>query len=81
MRPRRKAGVKRGKPMIVKTDDLDQNQIYKLLIGSVVPRPIAWVSTVSSNGVANLATIFLLHRSQFRTRLFCAFRQRSRQNW
>ncbi|HEY7390099.1 MAG TPA: flavin reductase family protein [Bryobacteraceae bacterium] len=28
---------------------------YKLLIGSVVPRPIAFVSTVSPNGVRNLA--------------------------
>ena len=29
--------------------------IYKLLIGSVVPRPIAFVSTVSPDGVRNLA--------------------------
>lgn len=29
--------------------------IYKMLIGSVVPRPIAWVSTISKDGVANLA--------------------------
>jgi flavin reductase (DIM6/NTAB) family NADH-FMN oxidoreductase RutF len=29
--------------------------IYKLLIGCVVPRPIAWVSTVGANGVNNLA--------------------------
>ncbi len=29
--------------------------IYKLLIGCVVPRPIAWVSTVSADGVNNLA--------------------------
>src|SRR5579883_3658357 len=28
---------------------------YKLLIGSVVPRPIAFVSTVSADGVLNLA--------------------------
>lgn len=27
---------------------------YKLLIGCVVPRPIAWVSSVSKDGVANL---------------------------
>jgi flavin reductase (DIM6/NTAB) family NADH-FMN oxidoreductase RutF len=30
-------------------------EIYKLLIGSVVPRPIALVSSVSADGVANLA--------------------------
>jgi flavin reductase (DIM6/NTAB) family NADH-FMN oxidoreductase RutF len=29
--------------------------VYKLLIGCVVPRPIAWVSTVSAEGVKNLA--------------------------
>jgi flavin reductase (DIM6/NTAB) family NADH-FMN oxidoreductase RutF len=29
--------------------------IYKLLVGVVVPRPIAFVSTISSDGVANLA--------------------------
>ncbi|HYG57519.1 MAG TPA: flavin reductase family protein, partial [Symbiobacteriaceae bacterium] len=28
---------------------------YKLMIGSIVPRPIAWVSTVSQKGVNNLA--------------------------
>jgi flavin reductase (DIM6/NTAB) family NADH-FMN oxidoreductase RutF len=28
---------------------------YKLLIGCVVPRPIAWVSTVGADGVLNLA--------------------------
>ena len=28
---------------------------YKLLIGAIVPRPIAWVSTLSSSGTVNLA--------------------------
>ncbi len=28
---------------------------YKLLIGAVVPRPIAWVSTISPTGLLNLA--------------------------
>ena len=28
---------------------------YRLLIGAVVPRPIAWVSTLSKSGVTNLA--------------------------
>ena len=28
---------------------------YKVLIGCVVPRPIAWVSSVSADGVLNLA--------------------------
>lgn len=34
---------------------LNAQQIYKLFIGSVVPRPIAWVSTLSEDGVPNLA--------------------------
>jgi len=28
---------------------------YKLLIGCVVPRPIAWVSTIGADGLPNLA--------------------------
>jgi flavin reductase (DIM6/NTAB) family NADH-FMN oxidoreductase RutF len=36
-----------------KTQDLRAN--YKLLIGGVVPRPIAFVSTVDGNGAPNLA--------------------------
>jgi flavin reductase (DIM6/NTAB) family NADH-FMN oxidoreductase RutF len=35
--------------------DLDRKTIYKLLIGTVVPRPIAWVSSVSVDGLCNLA--------------------------
>ncbi len=35
--------------------DLSPMENYKLLAGSVVPRPIAWVSTVDANGVRNLA--------------------------
>jgi flavin reductase (DIM6/NTAB) family NADH-FMN oxidoreductase RutF len=34
---------------------LDAAAMYKLLIGSVVPRPIAWVSSVDAAGVPNLA--------------------------
>jgi flavin reductase (DIM6/NTAB) family NADH-FMN oxidoreductase RutF len=33
----------------------DERAVYRLLIGSVVPRPIGWASTVSAGGVANLA--------------------------
>ena len=33
----------------------DQRAVYRLLIGSVVPRPIGWASTVSADGVPNLA--------------------------
>ena len=34
---------------------MDQTAVYKLLIGCVVPRPIAWVSSVDADGVPNLA--------------------------
>lgn len=33
----------------------DPRQVYKLMIGAIVPRPIAFVSTVSKEGVRNLA--------------------------
>ena len=35
--------------------DMAPTAVYKLLIGCVVPRPIAWVSTVDADGVNNLA--------------------------
>ncbi len=35
--------------------DLDPSQAYRLLTGVVVPRPIAWVTTRSADGVLNLA--------------------------
>ncbi|WP_409252092.1 flavin reductase family protein [Bacillus sp. SCS-153A] len=34
---------------------LEVKNVYKLLSGSVVPRPIAWVSTISEKGELNLA--------------------------
>jgi flavin reductase (DIM6/NTAB) family NADH-FMN oxidoreductase RutF len=33
----------------------DRRQIYRMLVGSVVPRPIGWASTVSASGRTNLA--------------------------
>ncbi|MBB3458304.1 flavin reductase (DIM6/NTAB) family NADH-FMN oxidoreductase RutF [Rhizobium sp. BK313] len=41
--------------MIIDADDLDAAQTYKLLIATVVPRAIGWISTLSKDGVANLA--------------------------
>lgn len=41
--------------MIIEPSELDTHSVYKLLIGAVVPRPIAWVSTQSRDGVLNLA--------------------------
>lgn len=36
-------------------NDLDYSALYKLLTGSVIPRPIGWISTVDENGINNLA--------------------------
>jgi len=41
--------------VIVDADKTDADALYRILIGSVLPRPIAWVSTVSPDGKANLA--------------------------
>ncbi|SFD79241.1 flavin reductase family protein [Roseivivax sediminis] len=35
--------------------DLTPREAYKVMIGTVVPRPIAWVTTVSPEGVVNAA--------------------------
>ncbi|GAA3777680.1 flavin reductase family protein [Streptomyces chiangmaiensis] len=43
--------------MIIDGRGLDAAHAYKLLIGSILPRAIAWVSTVSTDGTANLAPI------------------------
>lgn len=39
----------------VRAEDLHGREPYKLLVGSVVPRAIAWVATRSPDGVANIA--------------------------
>jgi len=41
--------------MIIDPSELDTTSVYKLLTGAVVPRPIAWVSSRSRDGVLNLA--------------------------
>jgi flavin reductase (DIM6/NTAB) family NADH-FMN oxidoreductase RutF len=41
--------------MDLRLAELPALERYKLLIGLVIPRPIAWVSTWSRNGVANCA--------------------------
>lgn len=35
--------------------DLSDSAAYKLIVGAVQPRPIAWVSSISPSGVRNLA--------------------------
>jgi len=50
----------------IRPADLTGDAAYKLLCGLVVPRPIAWVSTQSGDGVSNLAPFscftFVSHR-------------------
>jgi flavin reductase (DIM6/NTAB) family NADH-FMN oxidoreductase RutF len=41
--------------MILKPSSLPHSELYNFLINSVVPRPIAWVSTISAAGQLNLA--------------------------
>jgi flavin reductase (DIM6/NTAB) family NADH-FMN oxidoreductase RutF len=41
--------------MNVQPQDLPAKEFYRLLITTVAPRPIAWVSTISREGVLNLA--------------------------
>lgn len=41
--------------MIIHPDDLNNQSRYKLVIGSILPRPIAWVSTMDAAGRLNLA--------------------------
>jgi len=35
--------------------DMDQKSIYKLLTGAIIPRPIGWISSISADGILNLA--------------------------
>lgn len=37
------------------TNELSPKQIYKLMTSIIVPRPIAWISTISKDGIYNLA--------------------------
>ena len=41
--------------MIVNPPDHDYRDIYKLMVGVIVPRPIAFISTISPDGIRNLA--------------------------
>jgi flavin reductase (DIM6/NTAB) family NADH-FMN oxidoreductase RutF len=43
--------------VIIDSATLDPVHAYKLLIGSILPRAIGWISTLSKDGIANLAPI------------------------
>ncbi|VXB90310.1 conserved hypothetical protein [Flavobacterium sp. 9AF] len=37
------------------TQDTDPSVLYKLLTGTIIPRPIGWISTIDAKGINNLA--------------------------
>ena len=41
--------------MEIDASSLSEDEAYKLLVGVIVPRPIAWVSSLSANGQVNVA--------------------------
>jgi flavin reductase (DIM6/NTAB) family NADH-FMN oxidoreductase RutF len=41
--------------VIVRTDGLEPRQAYRLMTSVVVPRPIAWITSVGADGTVNLA--------------------------
>ena len=41
--------------MIINPSEHDYRDVYKLMVGAIVPRPIAFVSTISADGIRNLA--------------------------
>lgn len=63
--------------MELNPEDLDLRERYKLLIGCIVPRPIALVSTVSPEGAFNLAPYSFFNgiSSNPMTLLFCPSNQ------
>jgi flavin reductase (DIM6/NTAB) family NADH-FMN oxidoreductase RutF len=49
------AGLLEKLAMTIDPKQHDPRNVYKLMIGSIVPRPIAFVSTISADGVCTLA--------------------------
>lgn len=59
--------------MIINPSELSPNERYKLVIGGVLPRPIAWVSTMDREGSLNVApySFFTAVCREPMTLLFC----------
>ncbi len=59
--------------MDINPSDLPDREVYKLLTASIVPRPIAWVSSVNASGQPNLAPFSFFNAvcSSPPTVLFC----------
>ena len=41
--------------MLFDPNELDYSAVYKLLTGAIIPRPIGWISSISEDGINNLA--------------------------
>ncbi|MFN3753932.1 flavin reductase family protein [Flavobacterium sp.] len=41
--------------MLFDPKELEYSAVYKLLTGAIIPRPIGWISSVSEDGINNLA--------------------------
>ncbi len=73
--------------MIINPNSLNNKDRYKLMIGSIVPRPIAWVSTINPAGGHNLApfSYFTAVCPDPMTLLFCpgwsSARNRRKDTW
>ena len=59
--------------MEIVPDSIPRASLYKILIGSVVPRPIGWISTINASGQPNLApfSFFNVVCAKPPTVLFC----------
>lgn len=65
--------------MTIDPKNITYQEAYKILIGSVLPRPIAFVSTIDSDGIRNLApfSFFTIAASNPPTLIFCPLRRGS----
>jgi flavin reductase (DIM6/NTAB) family NADH-FMN oxidoreductase RutF len=57
---------------------LPWKSVYKLMIGSILPRPIGWISTVGASGQAYLAPFSFFEAAGWWTRTI-AFRAKIRK--
>lgn len=59
--------------MIIQPNKISSKERYKLAIGTILPRPIAWVSTINKEGIPNLApfSYFTVASVSPLTLLFC----------
>jgi flavin reductase (DIM6/NTAB) family NADH-FMN oxidoreductase RutF len=59
--------------MEINPESIPWKSMYKLMIGSILPRPIGWISSIGTNGSANLAPFSFFNAvcSNPPTVLFC----------